>query len=157
MNSLLKSLITFIFLATITTIASSQSRQTQAILDAWDREVVVEIFADTITSNAQYSDTIDIGRWAGSPRNFALFAELDSVGGATDDIDLTAIFDLALESNGPFYVHADETHNIIPLFPALNSTGYYVFDVNPYGGNHIRFSFSCSDTLYLRAFLWMKH
>jgi hypothetical protein len=152
-----KSLIAPMILVMLTSNALCQSRQTQAILDSWDREVVTEVFADTITSQAQYSDTIDIGRWAGSPRQFALFVELDSVDGATDAIDLTGSFDLALESGGPFYVHVDETNNIVPMFPQLNSTGRYVFDINPYGGNYLRFSFSCTDTLFLRAQLWMKH
>jgi hypothetical protein len=142
---------------TLVSFVYSQSRQTQAILDAWDREVVSEIFADTITSHALYSDTIDIGRWAGSPRQFALFVELDSVDGATDAIEIASTFDLAIESAGPFYVHQDETNNIIPQFPQLISTGRYVFDVSPYGGNYMRFSFSCTDTLFLRATLWMKH
>jgi hypothetical protein len=157
MNSFFKSLLVLAISVMLTSLALCQSRQTQAILDSWDREVVKEVFADTITSQAQYSDTIDIGRWAGSPRQFALFVELDSVDGATDAVDLTGTFDLALESAGPFYVHEDETNNIIPMFPQLNSTGRYVFDISPYGSNYLRFSFSCTDTLFLHATLWMKH
>jgi hypothetical protein len=157
MNSLLKSLITLLFLCTIATVASSQSRQTQAILDSWDREVVIEIFADTITSETSYSDTVETNRWAGSPQRFALFLEVDSVQGMTDEVALTAMFQSALESSGPFFVPAGILGEFPPMTSEFSSTGRFVFEVHPYGGNFARFSFTCTDTLFLRATLWMKH
>jgi len=153
----IKILIICALFCTLANFAHSQSRQTQAILDSWDREIIAEIFADTITSEIQYSDTVDIGRWAGSPQHFALFVQLDSVAGKTHDIDLTATFELAVENAGHFYIHADGTGSAVPQIPPLSSTGNYVFNLVPYGGNYIRFAFSCSDTLSLHATLWMKH
>jgi hypothetical protein len=157
MNFLFKYIIALAFSMTLVNLAHSQSRQTQAILDSWDREIITEIFADTITSDTQYSDTIDIGRWAGSPRRFALFLEIDSVQGMTDEVEFTAVFEPALESTGPFYAPGGTLGDFPLMGTNFISTGRFVFDVRSYGGNFARVSFTCTDTLLLHAILWMKH
>ena len=157
MKTLVKSLITFVFLCGLALPNLAQTRQTQAILNAWDSEVTTDIFADTITSDVQYSDTVDIRRWAGSPRRFYLFIELDSVEGMTDAVSFSGIPEFALENAGPFFLPKGILGQFPPMASTFTQTGDYIFEVTPYGGDYVRFAFSCSDTLYLHAALWMKH
>ena len=126
-------------------------------MNAWDTEVTTYIFADTITSDIQYSDTVDIRRWAGSPRQFYLFIELDSVEGMTDAVSLSGIPEYALKNAGPYFVPKGILGQFPGMFSPFSQTGDYVFEITPYGGNYLRFAFSCTDTLYLHAKLWMKH
>lgn len=157
MNTLIKYLITLALFCAMAKSNEAQTRQIQTIVNMWDREFVTEIFSDTITSDIQYSDTVDISRNTGSPKRFSVFLKLDSLEGLTDQINLTASFEPALTDTGPFYVVGDGSADFIPDFPPFNSTGQFIFPLTPAGGNHIRFAFSCTDTLFLQAILWMKH
>ncbi|MBU1936018.1 hypothetical protein KKG05_01340, partial [bacterium] len=62
-----------------------------------------------------------------------------------------------LENAGPFFLPKGTLGDFPPMAAAFTQTGDYVFEVTPFGGDYVRFAFSCNDTLYLHAALWMKH
>ena len=156
MHTLFKFTIICALLCGLAIAGIAQTRQTQAILDAWDTAVITEIFLDTITSEIQYSDTIRTDRWVGSPRRFYLFMELDSTD-QTDQVSFSAAYELALDTTGPFYATAGALGGFPESSMPFLQTGKWVFVVSPYGAPYMRFAFSCNDTLFLHAYLWMQH
>ncbi len=156
MKTLVKSLITFVFLYGLALPNLAQTRQTQAILNAWDSEVTTDIFADTITSDIKYSDTICVDRWSGSPRETFLYLQIDSTE-FTDDVTMWVTPEYALSLTGPFYTRETNMAAAMRMPTSFSSVGCKVTYVSHHGAKAIRFAFSCSDTLYLHATLWMKH
>ena len=168
MKPLAKYLITFALICGLTTPNWAQSLQPQTIWNNWDIARQILIYDDTTTSTPSYSDTVQVDRWAGSPQRFYLFCKVDSLPGCVSE-NFVIKQQMALDTVGSppskrfgnppgAFFDAQGTLGSIPGggLPS-GAVGNHCWIVEPYGAVFLRIKFESTDTLHMKAWLWMKH